>query len=455
LIAEYNTNKLIYQCPKYKKDIKIIQQITDVDLSMRYIYFVLIALVLSGFASTTVSAQESGVMIHYCKDSLDIGDTYSLEQGYSFKVRDINDGTGNSWIELYFNGEKVDTHDQFSKENDPFEYRKTVTENGDEKQHLIIRITPVELIKTSNDVSVKYKIEQYLDPEIKTDNYLIIDDTESVNNINPLELENNYTFHVGYFGQESAVLTLKKDGSTVKETETNVGDYFAYTKKTSTGSTTIFLAKLSELFTSKDYNTVFLENIILRKDYNFDSGPGIDSDITLNTKIKDLDGDGLTSGDKAIVSYTLKNGNFSEVEVELDGKQIDFRNDVDSGTYVALTGNLTGGVHNTTITAVSEEGVNKKQTIEFVVKSTSDNSNELSLNLSDNSSKMGNKLKNLAGSVFDKLTTNNSEINSSINSEGSNSVGISENSGLITALSAVITVVVFSILAFFILNLLR
>lgn len=418
---------------------------------MRYIYFALITLILSVMVPT-VSAQETDAMIHYSEESLDMGDTYSLEQGYSFKVRDFNKDSGNSWIELYLNGEKIDTNAQFSKKDNPFEYLKTVIENGDEKDHLIVRITPIELIENSNNVLVEFKIEQYFDPEMDTDDYLIIDASKSVNNINPIELENGYTLHASKLNQDAAVLTLKKDGSVVKEKEIDIDEYFTYTKDTGNGRTTIFLAKLSEIFTSKDYDTAFLEQVTLRKDSISEPDPDVNSDTDFKITVRDLNNNELTQGDRAIILYTLDNSNFSKVQVMLDGERIDQRLDVNAGTYVTLTGNLTEGIHNTTVVAVSDDS-QTKQTTDFVVRTTSDESS-MDINQSDNSSKSADDLKKLAGSLIDRIT-NNSTVTGSDTNVGTNVSGVSGNSGMVTALSTVITVIVFSILTFFILSIFR
>ena len=136
----------------------------------------------------------------------------------------------------------------------------------------------------------------------------------------------------------------------------------------------------------------------------------------------------------------------------LDGSQIDLRHEVSTGTYVSLTGNLTEGVHNTTVVAVSDDN-QIKQTMDFMVESTSENFS-MGTNKSDNSSKTANDLKEIAGSVINRITNNSTGTDSSINAS-TNVSGISGNSEMVMALSAVITVIVFSILAFFILSLIR
>ncbi|MFW6296684.1 MAG: molybdopterin oxidoreductase family protein, partial [Halothece sp.] len=231
-----------------------------------------------------------------------------------------------------------------------------------------------ELIENPNKILVKFKIEQYIDPEMGTDDYLLIDRSKSVNNIKPLELENGYTLYASKLIQDSAVLTLEKDGSVVKEKKIDKGDFFTYNRATSNGKSTIFLAELSEIFTSKDYNTAFLEHVTLKKDNISDPDSGLNSNINLNIRVRDLNNNGLDQGDKAIISYTLENSNFSKVQVMLDGDQIDLRRDVNAGTYVTLTGNLTEGVHNTTVVAVYNDGSQVKQTTDFVVGSASEES---------------------------------------------------------------------------------
>ncbi|MDF1534683.1 MAG: hypothetical protein P1P69_09325, partial [Methanosarcinaceae archaeon] len=141
---------------------------------MKYIHFVLVGLciVLSAFVTPAYGA-EVNAMIHYSETFMNIQDELLFEQGYSIKVADINPTNGDSWLELYLNGIKVDSDMQFAKENAPFEYIRTVTDKNDDKKetdYLIIRITSIKVEK--EPLSVKLKIEQFLDPELDAAEYL-------------------------------------------------------------------------------------------------------------------------------------------------------------------------------------------------------------------------------------------------------------------------------------------
>ena len=331
---------------------------------MKYIHFVIVGLciVLSAFVSPAYGA-ETNALIHYSETFVEIQDELALEQGYSIKVIDINSENGDSWIELYLNGNTIDTDMNFAKETTPFEYIKTVTDEDDEDEetdYLIIRITPVKVEEET--LSVKLKIEQFLDPEFDAAEYLILDKSRSVKVGTPLELEEEYTLEASDLEDTFVTLTLSKNGYPVKEEEVDKGDMFAYSKTVNGKVITIFIAKFNDLFVSTDSEMVLLEQVSQRADII------IESDATIT--IESADSSTIRDGDIAIIRYTLENEDISEVKVLLDGEQIDHRSGISTGTYSTVTEPLNAGIHEVVLTTVANDGTMSTHIKEFTVEAS-------------------------------------------------------------------------------------
>ncbi len=329
---------------------------------MRYIHFVLVGLciVLSAFVSPAYGA-EVNAMIHYSETFVDVQDELSFEQGYSIKVMDINSENGDSWLELYLNGNKIDTDAYFAKENAPFEYIKTVTDEDDEENdYLIIRITPIEVIE--EPLSTELKVEQFLDPEFDAAEYLILDKTKSIRIGTPLELEEEHTLEASGLEDTSVTLTLSKNGYPIKEEEVEKGDMFTYSKTVDSKVITIFIAKFDDFFVGTDSEVVFLEQVSQRANII------IESDATIT--IEGADSAKIRDGDIAIIRYTLENEDISEVKVLLDGEQIDHRSGISTGTYSTVTEALNAGIYEVVLTTVASDGTMSTHTKAFTVEAS-------------------------------------------------------------------------------------
>ena len=333
---------------------------------MKYIHFVIVGLciVLSAFV-TPAYGTEVNAMIHYSEMFVNVQDELSFEQGYSIKIADINPTNGNSWIELYLDGNKIDTDVYFAKEYAPFEYIRTVIDDDDEEEeeidYMIIRITPIEFIEET--LSVKLKIEQFLDPELDAAEYLILDKSRSIKVETPLELEEGYTLKASDLTDTSVTLTLSKNGYTVKEEkEIEKGDMFTYSKTIDGKPITIFIAKLDTFFVGTDSEVVFLEQMSQRADVIVESDATITIEGAGSAKIRD--------GDIAIIRYTLENEDISEVELLLDDEQIDHRSGISTGTYSTVTEPLDAGIHEVVLTTVASDGTRSTHTKPFTVEAS-------------------------------------------------------------------------------------
>ena len=329
---------------------------------MRYIHFVLVGLciVLSAFVSPAYGT-EANAMIHYSETFVEIQDELALEQGYSIKVMDINSENGDSWLELYLNGNKIDTDAYFAKQSAPFEYIKTVTdEDNEEIEYLIIRIKPIEVIE--EPLSTELKVEQFLDPEFDAAEYLILDKTKSIRIGTPLELEEEYTIEASGLEDTSVILTLSKNGYPIKEEEVEKGDMFTYSKTVDGKVITIFIAKFDDFFVGTDSEVIFLEQVSQRANII------IESDATIT--IEGADSAKIRDGDIAIIRYTLENEDISEVKVLLDDEQIDHRSGISTGTYSAVTETLNAGTHEVVLTTVASDGTMSTHTKAFTVEAS-------------------------------------------------------------------------------------
>lgn len=335
---------------------------------MRYIHFVLVGLciVLSAFVSPAYGA-EVNAMIHYSEKFVEIKDELALEQGYSVKVIDINSENGDSWLELYLNGNKIDTDAYFAKKNAPFEYIRTVTDEDDEEEddeetdYLIIRITPIEVVE--EPISVELKVEQFLDTELDAAEYIILDETKSIRIGTPLELEEEHILEASGLDDTSVTLTLSKNGYPIKEEEVEKGDMFTYSKTVDGKVITIFIAKFDDFFVGADSEVIFLEQVSQRANII------IESDATIT--IEGADSAKIRAGDFAIISYTIENEDISEVKVLLDGEQIDHRSGISTGTtYSTVNKTSNAGIHEVVLTAVASDGTMSTHTKAFTVEAS-------------------------------------------------------------------------------------
>ena len=332
---------------------------------MKYIHFLMGMFVLLSIFVSPVYGTETNALIHYSEISAEIQDEFTLEQGYSFKVLDINKKSGSCWIGVYLNGEEVELDDPFGKEAEPFEYIKTIIENEDEDDeedidYLVIRITPTEV--TEEPLTVELEVEQFVDPEIEANEYLILDKKRSLDVGTPLELEDGYTLDASNLKDNSVVLTLSKNDSPVKEEEVEVGHLFTYSKKVGDKTITIFISEVKNIFEGADSDVIFLEKVSQREDIVVETNVGISVEGPGGGKIRE--------GDIAIIRYAIENKDITNVEVLLDGKQIDQRKDVDAGTYSTFAESLEVGTHEVIVNTVSGDGTRSMHKKTFEVEAS-------------------------------------------------------------------------------------
>ncbi len=309
---------------------------------------------------TIGTAIEDEPPILYYETDASIGDAFALQQDYSIEIMDINSNNGDLWIRVSLEGDKVDNG--FAQENNPYEYILEIEDEDDEdetKEYLIVKVSFIDKKESDDETISEILIEQFLDPERSDSDFLILGSGTSVEEGEEESLENGYTVTSTEVDTDTANLILKKDGNILKaEDEMEEGDVFSYTLKGNGEVNTIFMAYVDTLFEGKDSNTIILRNVTLRKDTGIDAGLNIE--ITLND---------VAAGEEAIVSYTI-DADATKIEVFLDGKLIDARNDVDAGTYASITGKLDASIYEISVKAITTDGLEVEEDIAFEVTET-------------------------------------------------------------------------------------
>lgn len=314
-----------------------------------------ILLILASIAAGAAIEDEPPIL--YYETEVTIGDNFDLQQDYSIEVMDINSNNGDLWIQVSLDGDEVDSG--FARENSPYEYILEIEDEDDEdetKEYLIVKLSFIDMRESGDKTISEIRIEQFLDPERSDSDFLLLGSGASVEEGEEESLKNGYTLTATDVDTDMTNLILKKDGNILKtEEELEEGDVFSYTLRGNGKINTIFMAYVDTLFEGKDSNTVILREVALRED------TGIDAGLSIEISVGDVE-----VGDEAIISYTL-DAPASKVEVSLDGELIDERNDVDAGTYAAITGGLDAGIYEISVKAISEDGLEVEEDRAFSV----------------------------------------------------------------------------------------
>jgi hypothetical protein len=381
-----------------------------------------------------------------------VQDEIFLEQGYSFRVLDMNSKSGDLWIELYLNGEEVELDDNFAKEDEPLEYVRSVVEDEDDDEekevdYFILRITTDGDVDKEDGVlySTVY-VEQYMDPVEDVDDYLLLDKSYSLKIDSEIELAGLYTLEATDVDDDEVTLELRLNGKLLKEDELEDDEYFYYTVYSDGNPQTLFLANVKAFFETNDEITVFMNHVSLKQsqDSLSELPDGLDIDVS-----SPVDG-GIKAGRIAIVSYSL-NEPFSEVRILVDGEVLDSRFNVSPGVYKAVSDEMAAGIHKATLAATNEDDETSYYSEQFSVSvNIKDNITESIVELASTAANEITKTYNL---TVNKSASDDSNKDSSADedkSSESRESGVSlstwsSSSGISNALSLLMTVGVFLI----------
>jgi hypothetical protein len=327
---------------------------------MKYIRFAIAVIcVFTFFCGFASAAEEMEEQIQYAEITVGANDSIVLDQGYSINVIDVNSENGDLFIEVYVNEKKVEQG--IVKENKPFRYLKTIEDEDDEEtDHLIFNVSLQGTEDKDGETYSEIIIKQYIDPEIAPDDYLMLDDSVSLNIGKETELKEDYTIKATDLDDETVTITLRKNGNIIKETEDiGEGDVFAYTRKNGDRLRTIFMGEIDTIFETTDSDHVILKKVIQKTDEGI--GDGLEIKIEVPEK--------NPANEKAIISYTL-DGYADRVEIYVDGDLIDQRKEVDEDTYDAVTDKLSTGEYNIEIKAITSEGIMVTESALLIVGKT-------------------------------------------------------------------------------------
>ena len=387
---------------------------------MRYINFVALFICLLTFFLNPACAIETGSMIHYSEQDVSTGEVVYLENDYHFKVHDINGNSGDLWIEVFYTGEDPDSFDGFAKEDSPLEYIRTVEdEDGGETEYLVIRITSLGDVENSgSDLSSTIRIEQFDDGNVDEDMYLYFDDSLTLEIETWRSMGSTYSLMVPEVEDDVATLQLLKDGRVLEEEELDEGDYFHYTVDVDGRPETLFMARFDSYFVSSDTEMVFLKEVMLKRDVSVSSGsmdgklPG-HYDGNASIVIMSSDGSKLVKGDVAIIRYGVPEF-YSGIELLANGETLDSRTDVDAGIYSTASNELSEGVYEFSLVAISDD--------EEIVLAAEEIT--IGISLADS---LSSSAKEIAGSAVDSSDNGSSTI-----------PGVSDSTVIIVLLCAVL-----------------
>lgn len=231
-------------------------------------------IILSLFSFPVYCSTEEKAMIYYSEETLTAGDTVHLEQGYSFKLIDASEDSGDILVQVYYKDEEIEIGDSFGDEDDPFEYMITIEEldedEEEETDYVVIRVRPVDFDDKDDGIHVEVEIEQFLDPEQEDDDFLLLDTSKSVKVGESLSLEEGYTLDASDMEDDSVVLELSRNGKSLKKEELEIDDIFSYSKSVDENVRTIFIARVSKFFESSASSTVILKDVTQRPDMEED-----------------------------------------------------------------------------------------------------------------------------------------------------------------------------------------
>lgn len=402
---------------------------------MKYIRFVIIFICLLVMYVSPACAFKTDAMIHYSEPAVNVGDEITLEQGYSFKVSDMNSKSGDIMIKLYLNGREIDLDDSVASDDEPLKYIRSVTDEDDkEADYLILRITPRGSVKESGGkyYSTIY-IEQYLDPAEDADDYIILDKSYSLKSTSVLELAHTYDLKITGIEDDEVSLELLLNDDSLKEDTLEEGEYFYYTTYSGSQPDAIFIARIKAIMEYEDSVTVFLDQVSL-KQKSKTSSDSQDTPDEIDIQVVSPDGGDLKAGNIAIITYELDD-KYSEVRILLDGKFLDSRADVSRGTYKAVTGELAAGVHTVMLIVIEDDDDDFSYYSEDF---------SVSVNIKDNiSESITGAASSAVETIEGKLSS--SSANSGNNSSETGSVSSEEKSGsgFSNVISLIITAGVF------------
>lgn len=219
--------------------------------NVQFIIIVSLTVFLVLATASSAFGYERNALIHYSESEIGIGEDFLLEQEYSFKVIDIGTSGPSAMVEIYHQNDRLKLDEHIARKNSALEYTVTHSRNDKDTGYLVLRLTPMEIIGTGESSSIKIAVEQYRDPLMDTEDFLLFDRSRTVEIGSSTKLENDYVLHAYDHVKNSkdhVSLRLERNGHTLADKDISIGDVFYYNQKVDGKVTSLVIARVSDVF---------------------------------------------------------------------------------------------------------------------------------------------------------------------------------------------------------------
>ena len=310
-------------------------------------------------------------MILTGEETLGMGESYELYQGYSIKMIEPASSGSKVIIRIILDGKTVD-EDSFISEGVVYNF----TRKYDDEDFIVLAITLLDV--DTDDLTATLKVTQYIDPSRPTTGFLIIDQDEKIEPGNHLPLEQGYSLNIENFGTNSTTLGLYKNNIMVTERKMDGNDLFNYSLTSNGKDHTIITFNIESIFKGSTRSAVFIEHL-----YQFEEPINADpiesvtstennsnSNITVSVQVSSNDGGDTIYENKSInVTYHLSGSDsFDSASVTLDGNIIEELTAPQPGMHSIILESLSAGSHIIEVSAISGDGGRISNETEILVR---------------------------------------------------------------------------------------
>ena len=337
----------------------------------RILVLLFLLIFVSSFFVAPSLALETKSMILTGEETLGMGESYELYQGYSVKMVEPASSGSKVIIRITLDGKTVD-EDSFISEDVVYNF----TQKYDDKDFIILAITLLDV--DTDDLTATLKVTQYVDPSRPTTGFLIIDQDEKIEPGTHLYLKQGYSLNIENFGTNSTILGLYKNNIIVTERKMEDNDLFDYSLTSNGKDHTIIIFNIKSIFKGSTRSAVFIEHLYqFEEPINSDPVESVtstennsNSNITVSVQVSSNDGGDTIYENKSInVTYHLSGSDsFDLANVTLDGNIIEELTAPQPGMHSIILESLSAGSHIIEVSAISGDGGRISNETEILVR---------------------------------------------------------------------------------------
>jgi len=246
------------------------------------ILFIIIFFILLSSLAYPVQALETESKIHTEEAVFDVGESYELYQGYSFRIIEPSPSGNKINMEILLDGESVDDSIFINKDTT---YQHT--KEYDNETYLIFNFLLKKIYM--DDWTVKLNITQYIDPSRSTSEFLIFDKEQTIELDTFLSLKQDYSLKLAQMDSDYVVIELYKDKEKLKEQEMEIDDTFDYTITVNDREYSVLTFELDSIFMGTTRNVVLIHHL-----YQFGE-PSVPDPVETVSSISEDNGSALKS----------------------------------------------------------------------------------------------------------------------------------------------------------------